>query len=94
MPLHLGDANDAFLTLRKTQYFFLQRWNEGLGNFNPGSGPALGPGEQLDKATLGNCLGGRLGPGIDLTFVIRERAIFVQPWKTSGAGPAALVNSW
>jgi L-Lysine epsilon oxidase N-terminal/L-lysine epsilon oxidase C-terminal domain/Iron-containing redox enzyme len=87
MPLHLGDANDAFLTLRKTQYFFLQRWNEGLGNFSPGSGPALGPGEQLDKATLGNCLGGRLGPGIDLTFVIRERAIFVQPWKTSGAGP-------
>jgi hypothetical protein len=87
MPLHLGDVNDAFLTLRKTQYFFLQRWNEGREHFRSGSGPALGPGEQLDKATLVNCLGGRLDPGIDLTFVVREPAIFIQPWKTSGAGP-------
>jgi hypothetical protein len=87
MPLHLGDANDAFLTLRKTQYFFLQRWNEGRAYFRAGSGPGLGPGEQLDKSTLVNCLGGRFGPGIDLTFVMREPAIFVQPWKTSRAGP-------
>jgi hypothetical protein len=87
MPLHLGDANDAFLTLRKTQYFFLQRWNEGREHFRTGAGPALGPGEQLDKATMVNCLGGRFGPGIDLTFVMREPAIFLLPWKTSNAGP-------
>ena len=87
MPLHLGGANDAFLTLRRTQYFFLQRWNEGYEYFCPGSGPTLGPGEQLDKASLANCLGGRFSPGIDLTFVVREPAIFILPWKTSGAGP-------
>ncbi|WP_421736656.1 LodA/GoxA family CTQ-dependent oxidase [Caulobacter sp.] len=87
MPLHLGDAGEPFLTLRKTQYFFLQRWNEGKGAYLPGSGKALGPGEALDKATLVNCLGGRFSPGIDLTFVMREPALYIQPWSTSGAGP-------
>lgn len=87
MPLHLGDAGEPFLTLRKTQYFFLQRWNAGKGAYVPGAGKALGPGELLDKATLVNCLGGRFSPGIDLTFVAREAAIYIQPWATSGAGP-------
>lgn len=86
MPLHLGDGDEAFLTLRQTQYFFLQQWNKGFGHFSAGS-HALGPGEHLDKATLVNCLGGRFSPGIDMTFVMREPTIFVQPWKTSGAGP-------
>jgi hypothetical protein len=87
MPLHLGDAGESFLTLRKTQYFFLQRWNAGKGNFLAGGGPALGPGEFLDKATFVNCLGGRFSPGIDLTFVMREPAIYIQPWQSSGSGP-------
>jgi hypothetical protein len=87
MPLHLGDANEPFLSLRKTQHFFLQRWNAGRGYFDPKPGPVLGPGEQLDKATLVNCIGGRFSPGIDLTFVVREPALYVQPWRTSGAGP-------
>jgi hypothetical protein len=87
MPLHLGDANESLLTLRQTQYYFLQRWNEGRGHYAPGPGPALGPGEYLDQATMVNCLGGRFSPGIDLTFVMREPALYVQPWRTSGRGP-------
>jgi hypothetical protein len=87
MPLHLGEGQDSFLTLRQTQYFFLQRWSEGFGHFAAGSGDAPGPGEALDKATFVNCLGGRFSPGIDLTFVMREPELYVQPWKTSGAGP-------
>ncbi|NHZ81201.1 hypothetical protein F2P44_18250 [Massilia sp. CCM 8695] len=87
MPLHLGDAKSAMLTLRQTQYFFLQRWNQGRGNYVAGSGPALGAGEYLDKATMVNCLGGRFSPGIDLTFTMREAAIYLQPWASCGAGP-------
>jgi hypothetical protein len=87
MPLALGDANESMLTLRKTQYFFLQRWNEGFGNFLAGTGPKLGAGESLDKATLVNCLGGRFSPGIDLTFVVREPALYQQDWRLTGAGP-------
>jgi hypothetical protein len=87
MPLSLGDGFEAFLSLRKTQYFFLTRWNDGLASFRQGAGNALGPGEYLDKATLVNCLGGRFSPGIDVTFVVREPAIYVQPWQTAGTGP-------
>lgn len=87
MPLHLGDAGNSFLSLRDTQYFFLTRWNAGLGNFVAGPGLPLGPGEYLDKASLVNCLGGRFSPGIDLTFVMREPSIYVPSWQSSGTGP-------
>jgi hypothetical protein len=87
MPLHLGDANDAFLTLRKTQHFFLQQWSKGVGHFRPDSGKQLGEGEKLDKTALVNCLGGRFSPGIDFTFIIRETNIFIPKWQTSGKGP-------
>lgn len=86
MPLALGDGFEPFLSLRKTQYFFLERWNAGLGSFQSG-GKALGPGEFLDKAVLVNCIGGRFSPGIDVTFIVRESAIYVQPWQSSKAGP-------
>jgi hypothetical protein len=87
MPAALGDANQSFLALRKTQYFFLQRWNEGHGHYRPGQGAALGPGERLDKAVLVNCLGGRFSPGIDLTFVVREPSLYIEAWEKSGSGP-------
>jgi hypothetical protein len=86
MPLHLGDGGEPLLPFRKTQYFFLQQWNKGIGNFRTGSA-ALGPGEFLDVATFVNCLGGRFSPGIDLTFVMREPAIYALPWKSGGGGP-------
>lgn len=87
MPLALGDGYEPFLSLRKTQYFFLSRWNDGLDSFRPGSEKPLGPGEYLDKAVLVNCLGGRFSPGIDVTFIVREPAIYVQPWQSKGTGP-------
>lgn len=87
MPLHVGDAGEAMLSLRKTQHFFLRQWNKGLDHFKAGSGPKLGPGEFLDKASFVNCIGGRLSPGIDLTFVMREPALYALPWQTSGGGP-------
>ena len=87
MPMHLGDGNEAFLTLRRTQFFFLKRWNQGAGHFRPGPSARMGAGEQLDKVTLVNCLGGRFSPGIDMTFIMREPAIYEQPWKTHGGGP-------
>lgn len=86
MPLHLGDGGESMLALRRTQYFFLQQWNKGRDHFRAGVAN-LGPGEFLDKATLVNCIGGRLSPGIDLTFVMREPALYKLPWQTSGAGP-------
>lgn len=85
MPLSMGDAGKSFLTVTKTQYFFLSQWND--GSFTDGIGPELGPGEHLDKAVLVNCLGGRFAPGIELTFVVREPDLYETDWRRSGGGP-------
>ncbi len=88
MPLSMGDASKAFLTVSLTQYFFLTQWNKGY--FHQGAGPKLGPGEFLDKATLVNCLGGRLDPGIEMSFIMRDPEIYIDDWERSGGGPFRL----
>jgi hypothetical protein len=85
MPLSLGEAGTAFLAVSKTQYFFLEQWDR--CHFHPGSGPALGPGEYLDMASLSNCLGGRYVPGIEVSYPIRQPDIYGTDWRTSGCGP-------
>ncbi|HEX6902506.1 MAG TPA: LodA/GoxA family CTQ-dependent oxidase [Thermoanaerobaculia bacterium] len=85
MPLSLGDAGKPFLTVTQTQYFFLQQWSR--NRFDPGDGPPLGPGETLDMVSLSNCLGGRYVPGIEISFPIRQPDIYINDWRSSGAGP-------
>ncbi len=85
MPLALGDANESFLAVTETQYFYLSQWNN--KDYNPGSGVALNAGEKLDKSVLMNCLGGRFSPGIDLTFIVRQPDLYIKNWATSGTGP-------
>lgn len=88
MPLSMGDAGSAFLTVTKTQYFFLSQWND--GKFEAGTAPALGPGEMLDKAVLVNCLGGRFAPGIEMTFIVRDPELYREDWRSAGCGPFRL----
>ncbi|MBQ4835179.1 LodA/GoxA family CTQ-dependent oxidase [Pseudoalteromonas luteoviolacea] len=87
MPLSLGDSSEAggkpFLTPTVTQYQFLHSWSN--HNYVDSNAQKLGEGEYLDRATLQNCLGGRFSPGIDMTWIIRETAMY-QDWQT-GAGP-------
>jgi hypothetical protein len=88
MPLSMGDAGKAFLTVTLTQYFFLSQWNQALFRQEPA--PKLGPGEYLDKAVMVNCLGGRFCPGIEMTFIVRDPAIYQTDWQESGGGPFRL----
>ncbi|ARV14112.1 LodA/GoxA family CTQ-dependent oxidase [Polaribacter sp. SA4-12] len=90
MPLSLGDSGtpaDNFLAISRTQYFFLYQW---LIRGVIDSGDTLGPGELLDRNILGNCLGGRFSPGIEMTFIIRDKQLY-QNWKDGSsylpAGP-------
>lgn len=90
MPLSLGDSGipaDNFLAISRTQYFFMYQW---LINGMVQSGDSLGPGELLDRNILGNCLGGRFSPGIEMTFIIRDTHLY-QNWKNGDtylpAGP-------
>ncbi|MBL4688879.1 MAG: LodA/GoxA family CTQ-dependent oxidase, partial [Nannocystaceae bacterium] len=85
MPLSLGAAGTSFLTVTKTQYFFLEQWSE--GRFEKDEASKLGPGESLDVASLANCLGGRYVPGIEVSYTVMEKDIYIHDWKSSGAGP-------
>lgn len=85
MPLSVGDAGTSFLTVTKTQYFFLEQWSK--NHFQPGEGTKLGRGELLDMASLSNCLGGRYVPGIEMSYVVRCTDLYQQDWKKTGAGP-------
>ena len=80
MPLSLGDSGSAFMEPSVTQYFFLQQWDS--GQFKPGMRPLSG-GENLDRAALVACLGGRFSPGIDMTFICRQTELY-EDWKTHG----------
>ena len=85
MPLTGGDEGKSFLSLSRTQYFFLQQWSN--DNFRARSGLKLGHGERLDKAALVNCTGGKLSPGLELTFIVRQPDLYIKDWQTSGTGP-------
>jgi hypothetical protein len=85
MPLSLGDAEKSFLTVSQTQYFILSQWHAKA--CSPVPGPALGPGEKLDKITLENCLGGRYSPGIEVSFPIRDANLYIRDWQKQGCGP-------
>lgn len=85
MPLSMGDAGKSFLHVSITQYFFLSQWNKKM--YRQGHGPTLGPGEYLDKAVLVNCLGGRFAPGIEMTFIVRDPAVYQENWRETGGGP-------
>ena len=85
MPLSVGDAGTSFLTVTKTQYFFLEQWSK--SNFVSDKGSELGAGEMLDMASLSNCLGGRFVPGIEVSYTVRCEDLYMNDWRESGAGP-------
>jgi L-lysine 6-oxidase len=88
MPLNSGDnsvTNSApiykFLTLTLTQYFFMKQWS--LGKFSTG---ALKDNDKegvtlLDRGVIGNCVGGPLSPGIEVTWLMRNPVIYSFPYQ-------------
>ncbi|CAA0096805.1 L-lysine 6-oxidase [BD1-7 clade bacterium] len=73
MPLSLGDSEHDFLSLTKTQYFFIKQWSQ--HKIRDGEAD-FGDGVELDKNVLANCLGGRFSPGIEMTFIIRDPHLY------------------
>lgn len=86
MPKLAGDnpISDAtiskYLTLTGTQYFLLTQWFKGIVSSGGSSNP-LGPGEELDKANLDNCVGGPFCPGIEMTWISRNPTIYTEPFR-------------
>ncbi|WP_419812304.1 LodA/GoxA family CTQ-dependent oxidase [Bacterioplanoides sp.] len=89
MPLNSGDNSVTntgpiykFETLSPTQYFLLYQW--AIGRFNntpPEQLPEDAPvtAEQLDQASIGNCVGAPFSPGIETTWIVRSKNIYDAP---------------
>jgi hypothetical protein len=98
MPLLLGDdaiaaeqkagvalATSKYLSLTDTQYFFLQQW--AAGHFETAAAGRRDPGESLTRAVLENCVGGPLSPGIETTWIVRDPAIYAEPFRLRVKSP-------
>jgi len=89
MPLNSGDNSVTntgpiykFETLSPTQYFLLYQWAIGRFNTNPIEQPIDGvpvTAEQLDEASIGNCVGAPFSPGIETTWIVRSKNIYDAP---------------
>jgi len=86
MPYLAGDdclsealSSSRYLTFTQTQYFLLEQWAD--GKFVRGTAPAIHPGRQLTEAVLGNCVGGAFSPGIEMTWICRNTAIYDEPFR-------------
>ena len=78
MPYALGDGDKEFLTPTETQYFMLSQW--AAGRFDVGAPLATGP-SALDQAVLDNCVGGAFFPGIETTWIVRDKRIYASPFR-------------
>jgi hypothetical protein len=85
-----------FLRLTDTQLFILSQWAEGRfinemeeGWIDPATYPVFFPypqtppktGRGLDRGVLGNAAGGAFCPGAELNWIIRNPAIYFEPYR-------------
>lgn len=73
-----GTATSTYMRLTDTQYFFLQQWADGcFVDHESAECPAAG----LTRAVLENCVGGPFSPGIEMTWISRDPAIYTEPFR-------------
>ena len=84
MPLNSGDNSVTnsgpiykFETLSVTQYFFLHQW--AVGKFKVEEPQPKTYADQLDEASVGNCVGAPFSPGIETTWIVRNAPIYAAP---------------
>lgn len=76
----------SFLSLTQIQYALLEQWAKGEFRSDwtgePGiPGPNAPTPEGLDRAALESSVGGPLFPGIEVSWLIRRREIFSEPFR-------------
>ena len=75
----LGGPEGNFLTLTDTQLRMLRQWAR--GRFVTTSPEPLPGVDLLDRASVGNCVGAPLDPGIEVTWSLGDPAIYEAPWR-------------
>jgi L-lysine 6-oxidase len=71
---------DKFMTLTETQYFLLSQWACGKFETRATDGQPAGL-HPLDRASVGNCVGDPMGPGIECTWSTRNPVIYERPYR-------------
>lgn len=74
-----GTLVSNYLTLPSTQYFFLQQW--AAGKFVVDAHQDDQGGAALDRAAIENAVGGAFMPGIEVTWIVRNPAIYAAPFR-------------
>lgn len=82
-----------YMTLTPTQYFLLGQFDQGLCDRSTPS-DSSGPGQQLDRATLENCVGGPFCPGIEMTWLSRNLKIYSEPFRIKSLAPTGAGLQW
>ena len=86
VPLNSGsnsvtnEDQDKYMGLTRTQYFLLGQWAKGkftTGRFKQWPN-AVHP---LDRASMGNCVGHPMSPGIETTWTMRNPVIYSEPYR-------------
>ena len=85
MPLNSGSNSvsnevlDKFLTLTRTQYFLLSQWAD--GKFDNLECEPVSQVVELDRASIGNCVGGPFCPGIEVTWSLYSKELYEAPYR-------------
>jgi len=86
VPLNSGsnsvtnEDQDKYMGLTRTQYFLLGQWAK--GKFNTGkTRPWPNTVHPLDRASMGNCVGHPMSPGIETTWTMRNPVLYKEPYR-------------
>ena len=86
MPLNSGtnsvtnDQLSKWMPLTITQHFLLGQWAKGRFTVGKPAEPLKGV-HRLDQASLGNCNGSPMSPGIEVTWTTRNPVIYEAPMR-------------
>ncbi len=73
---------DRFMGLTNTQYFLLGQWKDGMFTSGPVEPYPVNP---RDAATVGNCIGHPMSPGIEVTWTLRNPVVYESPYRIKHA---------
>jgi L-lysine 6-oxidase len=88
MPLNSGDNSvtndniDRYMVLTETQYFLMSQWAAGIFTSGPAEPYPVHP---RDAATVGNCIGHPMSPGIEVTWTLRNPVVYESPYRIKHA---------
>lgn len=94
MPINSGSNSVSninimkFLALDETQYFLLGQWAK--GEFSNTAHPAPYPVNAHDMASVGNCVGLPMCPGIEVTWSLQNSKLYAAPYRILQYGNEAL----